>query len=346
MRDVWAQRPQQQQQPLILPGTPGFNGGRLTPAPSHGRARTVMAAGVLGCAAFAAYLLLSRVTQPQRDSPRTRGVAQALAASLPQSTPSGITEPAVMAMSDPVVGLNATVPERSEDTEGMAAPRTATVTPGARLYDSVRTLANATPDRSALVLSARVLSAPAATAPVVIARVLAAGSTAPGSVAIASPVPDIERNVVAAAPSVVDSASARSVAPSSRVAVDSIASTQTPPHSIASKAPLTTRDVLGNDDVRRVVDEFVRDIRARTEFNTDLQAFYHDGAAHRVALRSALPTLDAAATTARVSIELTIAKFDAVGRRETRILPVAMTIGKRTDLVAISAVAFGALRKP
>jgi hypothetical protein len=105
-------------------------------------------------------------------------------------------------------------------------------------------------------------------------------------------------------------------------------------------------DLLDDGRIRAAVDDFVRGIRARATTNFDLSEFYAEGAEHSVTLHDAPSPATPTASSTRVAIELAITKRDAVGRRFSRRLPVAMTVANRDGRLHVSAVAFGALRKP
>lgn len=94
------------------------------------------------------------------------------------------------------------------------------------------------------------------------------------------------------------------------------------------------------------VRNFVGGIRTRAAMNFDLAEFYATGIEHDVAVRSLPPLAGTSAASARVAIELSLSKRDAIGRTIVRVLPVAMTVSTRDRSSLISAVAFGALRKP
>lgn len=117
------------------------------------------------------------------------------------------------------------------------------------------------------------------------------------------------------------------------------------PPAAATRA-MTRTDLLDADDVRSAVDRFVSQVRMGAVKNFELVSFFSDGAGHRVALAGSPATIGAGGNIVRVTFDVRLSKFDAVGRPLTRIAPISMDIEKRQGEVTSSAINISALRKP
>ena len=103
---------------------------------------------------------------------------------------------------------------------------------------------------------------------------------------------------------------------------------------------------LDDNEVRSAITHFVAALPARSAINGDLMAFYGNGAEHHVVIADEPETVGGAPTSVRVMFDIRLSKYDAIGRHQTRILPVSMIVAKRDGDVTASAVTFGTLRKP
>ena len=121
-----------------------------------------------------------------------------------------------------------------------------------------------------------------------------------------------------------------------------------PPLSRDPLALVPAGERLDADEVRTSVSEFVSKLRARTTTSSDLMVFYAHGSEHRVALAGEPSTVSASASAAsvRVTFDVRLSKYDAIGRQQSRILPVTMIVAKRDGDVRASAVTLGELRRP
>ena len=119
-----------------------------------------------------------------------------------------------------------------------------------------------------------------------------------------------------------------------------------PPLSHDPLALVPAGERLDADEVRTSVSEFVSKLRARTTTSSDLMAFYAHGSAHHVALAGDPSTASASAASVRVTFDVRLSKYDAIGRQQSRILPVTMIVAKRDGDVRASAVTLGELRRP
>jgi hypothetical protein len=216
------------------------------------------------------------------------------------------------------------------------------------------------------------------------ARAMAAAvpTVSPAVTRFASALPTLRRtarattSTIAAAVARVDSAGAHSAAPRQRTATDVVlpdtiapiavmvvsqfgtggspALRVTAPRPTIARTPVTALaiaapadvDSLSSGELRSSVSKFVSSLRARAATNADLMEFYADGAEHRATLVLVPSAEFPAAASTRVSFDIRLSKYDAVGRVLTRILPVEMLVAKRNGEVRTSAVTFGSLRKP
>ncbi len=312
IEEEWARRPLR---PIILPDGPGLSARDTLPTRRDGRWLMLFGLGAVMAAVFFVYHLI-----PSQE-PSTVAVSPPQAA-VNTSTPIIEIPRAVAA----TIGDAGIAPELRADSSAAFS--------GARPETDLRPSAARTPDLAVnttaaqrTAVAARVNGAP---------DVVEAGDTL---AAPAPPPPTIEPAAVAA-PRVVRGAAATFTTSVVTGVVTGVVVKAVPDVT----PPATT--LIEESDVRSAVAHFVAGIRARSATNFDLLGFYGDGAEHRVSLRAAPPAIDAASATTRVAFELSLSKRDAVGRRFSRVLPVTMTITKRAGAVELSAVAFGALRKP
>ena len=100
------------------------------------------------------------------------------------------------------------------------------------------------------------------------------------------------------------------------------------------------------DDVRTMVDRFIRDVRRDAVRNAELTQFMADGADHRVTLVSGPTIISTTTLGVRVTFDMRFTKFDSGGRPVTRVSSIAMDVDKRNGQPTSSAVAIGSPRRP
>lgn len=100
------------------------------------------------------------------------------------------------------------------------------------------------------------------------------------------------------------------------------------------------------DEVRMMVDRFIRDVRRKAIRNAELAQFMSDGADHRVTLVSGPTVISTTTLGVRVIFEMRLTKFDSGGRPMILVSSTSMDVDKRNGQPISSAVAVGSLRRP
>jgi len=135
-----------------------------------------------------------------------------------------------------------------------------------------------------------------------------------------------------------------------------VASRTTPPIAspvVSVSAPLAApaaasprTEMPDADDVRTMVDRFIRDVRRDAVRNAELTQFMADGADHRVTLVSGPAIISTTTLGVRVTFDVRLTKFDSGGRPVTRVSSIAMDVDRRNGQPTSSAVAIESPRRP
>jgi hypothetical protein len=311
--------------PLLLPGTTGFSDDLLE---RSRRERKLVSATIVMSVLLATLLIAGRIADDKRDQHRVLA-SQIGAIAAPES---GAVVWATLRPLPAPERAQAPLP-RSLTRMNRAAPTTSNAT----LAQATAPEPVATPEPSTEPTSARATTVPSS-APKPIAPQFVPLQPAPApATSYAS------RDEIAASP----------IAPLAAIA----ATGEAPQRAVASRvvqAPAVRSDAmfaaasgrLDDNEVRSAVTHFVAALPARSAINGDLMAFYGNGAEHRVAIVDEPETVSGAPASVRVVFDIRLSKYDAIGRRQTRILPVSMIVAKRDGDVTASAVTFGTLRRP
>jgi len=116
---------------------------------------------------------------------------------------------------------------------------------------------------------------------------------------------------------------------------------------VAAPAAASPRTEMPDaDDVRTMVDRFIRDVRRDAVRNAELTQFMADGADHRVTLVSGPTIISTTTLGVRVTFDVRFTKFDSGGRPVTRVSSIAMDVDRRNGEPTSSAVAIGSPRRP
>ncbi|MES3033500.1 MAG: hypothetical protein V4813_05835 [Gemmatimonadota bacterium] len=117
-----------------------------------------------------------------------------------------------------------------------------------------------------------------------------------------------------------------------------------PPMTVPVLTP--ARDMPTADEVRTVVDRFIRDVRSGSVRNFELMQFLRDGADHNVRLVGGPSTTRSTTFNIRVAFDLRLSKYDGGGRPVTRIASITMDVEKRDGTATSSAINIGPLLRP
>ncbi len=110
--------------------------------------------------------------------------------------------------------------------------------------------------------------------------------------------------------------------------------------------PAKVVELADASELRVQAERFVGRLRAGAERNAELSAFFSDGDDHKVAVVGAPESVSETGGRTEAQFDIRLTKFDAAGRRTTRVATVTLEVVKRDGTVSTTSTSVGALRSP
>jgi hypothetical protein len=118
----------------------------------------------------------------------------------------------------------------------------------------------------------------------------------------------------------------------------------TPESSTRRPEPARVVESIDAGEMRAQADRFVSRLRSAADRDPGLADFFSDGDDHKAVLANAPTTISESAGRMTTQFDIRLTRFDAAGRRMTRLATVTLELTKRDGTVSTTSTSVGPLR--